>query len=58
MTTRQPGLSTPLDDLVAWRDQAIEEAWEMAAFDDDADTTPLVNAFQITDLQHWLDLCA
>jgi len=57
MTAQLPGIDMRLDDLVTWRDQAIEEAWEMAAFDED-DPIRLANSFQITDLQHWLDLCA
>ncbi len=57
MTAQLPDIEMRLDDLVTWRDQAIEEAWETAAFDE-YDSIPLTNSFQITDLQHWLDLCA
>ena len=55
--TRLPGSDSRLDDFAAWRDHASEEVWEISAFD--ADPAPaLANSFQITDLQHWLDLCA
>lgn len=57
MTAQLPGSDFRLDDYAAWRDQAVEEAWEMAAFDTDP-APALANAFHITDLQHWLDLCA
>lgn len=56
MTSSLPSRETLLD-FVTWRNQAIEEAWDMADLDDD--TSPsLANPFQITDLQHWIDLCA
>jgi hypothetical protein len=57
MTAQLPGRDTPLDGLLTWRDEAIEEVWEMAAYEIDA-LPSLANSFHITDLQHWLDLCA
>jgi len=57
MTAQLPSLDARLDDPVAWGKEAIEEAWEMADFESDA-APALANSFQITDLQHWLDLCA
>jgi hypothetical protein len=57
MTAQLPGLDSRLDDFAAWRNQAIEEAWERAEFDGEP-TPALANAFDITDPQHWLDLCA
>ncbi len=57
MLTQLPGLDSRLDDFVVWRDRAIEEAWDTADFDGDP-MPALANAFDITDLQHWLDLCA
>ena len=57
MTAQLPDADVRLDDFLAWREQAVEEAWEMSA-DDSDDTPDLTNAFDITDLQHWLDLCA
>ena len=57
MTAQLPGANLRFDDFLAWRDQGVEEAWETAGDDSDADPD-LTNAFEITDLQHWLDLCA
>jgi hypothetical protein len=57
MTTQLPGVDSWLDDFLVWREEAVEEAWEMAACDSDA-VPDLANSFDITDLQHWLDLCA
>jgi hypothetical protein len=57
MTTHIPDAGARLEDFVAWRERAVEEAWEMAAYDSD-DVPALANSFDITDLQHWLDLCA
>ena len=56
MTASLPSRDALLD-FVAWRDQANEEAWEMAD-DDSTSLPPLANSFHITDPQHWLDLCA
>jgi hypothetical protein len=57
MTAQLPAPDVRSDDLIAWRDEAIEEVWEMAAFESVA-VPSLANSFHITDLQHWLDLCA
>ncbi|HEY7314377.1 MAG TPA: hypothetical protein VH643_33825 [Gemmataceae bacterium] len=57
MTAQLPGADSCFDDFLAWRDRAVEEAWETAGDDSGADPD-LTNAFDITDLQHWLDLCA
>ncbi len=57
MTIQLSGPLSPLEDFVAWRNRAVEEAWDAADFDSD-DAPALANAFEITDLQHWLDLCA
>jgi hypothetical protein len=57
MPTQLPDAGLRLDDFVAWRERAVEEAWEMAAYADE-DVPALDNSFRITDLQHWLDLSA
>jgi hypothetical protein len=57
MTTQLSDAGMRLDDFVAWRERAVEEAWEMAAYED-GEVPALSNSFHITDLQHWLDLCA
>jgi hypothetical protein len=36
---------------------AVEAAWELASLDGDC-APALARHFRITDLQHWLDLCA
>jgi hypothetical protein len=35
----------------------VEAAWELASLDGDC-APALARHFRITDLQHWLDLCA
>jgi hypothetical protein len=55
--TALPGSDSRLDDFAAWREHTSEESWEISAFDADA-VPALAVSFQITDLQHWLDLCA
>lgn len=57
MTTPLPGADMRFEDWLAWRDRAVEEAWEIAGNDGDASADP-IDAFDIADLQHWLDLCA
>jgi hypothetical protein len=57
MTAQLPGPDAPLDDLADWREEAIEEVWEMTDFEIDSAPSP-ANSLRITDLQHWLDLCA
>jgi hypothetical protein len=57
MTAQQSGMDSWLDDFVAWRNQAVEEAWESIELDGEP-APALANAFDITDMQHWLDLCA
>jgi hypothetical protein len=37
--------------------RAVEAAWERASLDGDC-APALARHFRITDLQHWLDLCA
>ena len=49
---------TPAADREAGDDgPGIEAAWERASLDGDF-TPALARHFRITDLQHWLDLCA
>ena len=55
--TEQPPSPDALLDFVVWRDQGDDEVWEMTDYKSQSDLA-LTNAFQITDLQHWLDLCA
>jgi hypothetical protein len=55
--TQLPDAGLRLDEFVAWRERVVEEAWAMATYADD-DVPSLDNSFHITDLQHWLDLCA
>jgi hypothetical protein len=57
MTAQLPDADVRFDDILAWRDRVVEEAWEMSG-DDSGDAPDLTNSFDITDLQHWLDLCA
>jgi hypothetical protein len=48
----------PATDREAGDDAAgVEAAWELASLDGDF-TPALARHFRITDLQHWLDLCA
>lgn len=57
MTSQLPSPEARLDEFIEWREWTVEEAWEMAGFDGDAGFA-LANSLHITDLQHWLDLCA
>jgi hypothetical protein len=47
-----PDADRPVDD-----GPGVEAAWERASLDGDF-TPALARHFRITDLQHWLDLCA
>ncbi len=49
---------TPAADRDDGEDRAgFEAAWELASLDGDC-APALARHFRITDLQHWLDLCA
>ncbi len=47
----------PAADRERGEGDAVEAAWELASLDGDC-APALARHFRITDLQHWLDLCA
>lgn len=58
MRRRTDDPETPTADRERGEDRAaFEAAWELASLDGDC-APALARHFHITDLQHWLDLCA
>ena len=58
MLRRTDDPDTPPADRERGEDRAaLEAAWDLASLDGDC-APALARHFRITDLQHWLDLCA
>jgi hypothetical protein len=58
MTHSQPSSDWLKDDQESWEVRGIEEeTWGQAVLDCEGGPA-LAATFRITDLQHWLDLCA